>query len=299
MAWRTVVVSNPARLRVERDQLLVEQGGDPAPLPLEDVAALILESPQITLSAALLARLARHDVTLIACDERHLPALATMPLAGHSRLAGVQRLQLGLSLPFRKRCWQAVVRAKIANQAACLETLGRPAADLRRLSGEVASGDSRNVEAQAAREYFRRVFGPGFSRGPGDDALNSALDYGYAVLRAAVARALAGHGFILAQGIHHHSELNPANLADDFLEPFRPVVDLFAAGLPAAAELGRPERQALASLLYAQVSIAGKRQPVLYAAELMAASFHTACERSDPSRLQLPELLPFTLHQYG
>ena len=298
MAWRTVVISNPARLRIENDQLTIIQD-EAVCLPLEDVAVLVLESHEVLLSAALLNRLAELDVMLLVCDARHLPSMAGVPFAGHSRLAGVQRLQLGMTEPFRKRCWQAVVQRKIANQAACLRILDRPGHEaVAAMTDKVGSGDPTNVESSAAREHFRRAFGDGFARG-GPDTVNSALNYGYAIMRAAVARALSFHGFLPAHGIHHRSELNPFNLADDFIEPLRPVVDLCVAGMTLDDEgLSKENRQTLVGLLHAEVLVDGARQQTLYAAELMAGSFLSACRAKRPGALKLPCLLPIKMHDY-
>jgi len=271
----------------------------------------MLESPQISLSAAVLARIAQHGGMVIACGPDHLPAFAGLPFVGHSRLAGVQRMQLDLSLPFRKRCWQSIIRAKIANQAQCLRLLGREgAAHVAAMAEQVTSGDAANVESSAAHAYFRFLFGQDFDR-RSESGINSALNYGYAVIRAAVARALAAHGFLLTQGIHHSSELNPFNLADDFLEPLRPVVDLRAASFPphpeppprhpepveGPNELDKARRQELVGLLACDVGVEGEAHPVLHAADLVAASFTAACHNAEPALLKLPDLLP--LHEHG
>ncbi|OFX13461.1 MAG: type II CRISPR-associated endonuclease Cas1, partial [Armatimonadetes bacterium RBG_16_58_9] len=229
----------------------------------------------------------------------HMPSSASVPFAGHSRAVGIQRLQLSTTLPFRKRCWQAVAQAKIRNQAECLRLLGRAGADrIEALADEVASGDTGNVESRAAREYFRYLFGPSFARGE-EDGVNSALNYGYAVIRAAVARALAASGFILTQGIHHCSELNPFNLADDFMEPLRPVADLLAASFsPPPEALEKEHRERLAAVLGCEVGVDGEAQSILRGTELMAGSFGSACKAGDPKLLKLPGLLPLQEHAY-
>ena len=297
MAWRTVVISNPARLKLENDQLTIIQD-DEVKLPLEDVAVLLIESQEVILTSALLARLAEHGAMILVCDGRHLPALAGLPYAGHSRLSGVHRVQLNASLPFKKRCWQSVVKQKVLNQAECLRLAGRKGSDrLAAMADKVTSGDGTNVESLAAREHFRLLFGDLFLRGDEDD-VNSALNYGYAVMRAAVARALAAHGFLLSQGIHHHSELNPFNLADDFLEPLRPVVDLKVIGMDFEEGFDVAHRQELAALVGCDVIIHGARQSALRAAEMTAASFQTACYKKDPLLLKMPGLLPLRQHRY-
>jgi CRISPR-associated protein Cas1 len=224
--------------------------------------------------------------------------MAGLPLAGHSRLAGVQRMQLDTTIPFRKRCWQTVVVRKIRNQAQCLNILGRAKADmLESLADDVGSGDPDNLESVAARVYFDALFGSSFSRSS-ECVTNSALNYGYAIMRGAVARGLAGHGFLPAHGIHHHSELNQFNLADDFMEPFRPLVDLCVAEMRPSGTLSKQHREKLVSLLHAQVLIDGNRHSVNRAAELIAGSFVAACRNKDPGLLTAPELLPITMHSY-
>ena len=299
MAWRTVVITNPARLRVENSQLLVIQD-EIIPLPIEDIGVLILESPEVILSSSLLYRLAEHDVFLIVCDESHLPCLAGLPFAGHCRLTGIQRMQLDLSVPFKKRCWQAIIRQKIANQAECLRLTGNgdKAARLSAMLGDITSGDFTNVESRAAREHFKFMFGPDFIRGE-EDTTNAGLNYGYAVVRAGVARALAAHGFLLSQGLHHRSELNPFNLADDFIEPLRPLVDLCVARhIPEDSEFSREHRAMLVSMLHSEILIDGKRHSALRAADIMVASFMTACRDKNPGLLKLPKLLPLKQHCY-
>jgi len=298
LAWRVIVIRNPARLRVENSQIVIEQE-DRATLPLEDIAVLVLESPEVLLSSSFLSRCAEVGTAVLTCDGSHLPVSASLPMAGHSRLSGIQRLQLGTTVPFRKRCWQAIIRQKIQNQAECLRLLDRRGWEaVRGLVDTVTSGDTRNVESSAAREYFRLLFGPTFVRGR-SDVLNSGLNYGYAVLRGAVARALSAHGFLLSQGIHHRNELNPYNLADDFLEPLRPIVDFcVATELSGESEFQKEHRQKLVSVLSWNVLIDGERHSVLHSADLTAASFISACRQKSPVPLKLPALLSPEVHAY-
>lgn len=297
MAWRTVVISNPARLRIRNDQLAVEQE-QTTTLPVEDIAVLLLESPEVVLSSSTLNRFAELGVLLLVCNAKHMPSFAGVPFAPHSRLAMVQRLQLNSSAPFQKRCWQALVKKKVENQAACLEILARPDAHkIAAMVHLVESGDSTNIESVAAREHFHAAFGKHFIRG-NEDATNAALNYGYAVLRGAIARSLAAHGFILAQGIHHHSELNQFNLADDFLEPLRPLVDLCAARMSLGDKLTKADRELLVALLHAEVSVDDQRHGAMRAAEMMAGSFLAACRAKDPKLLKMPGILPLKTHSY-
>jgi len=298
LAWRTVVVSNPARLRVDADRLVIAQEAEAA-LPLDDIAVLMIESQQVALTTPVLSRLAEVGASVVICGPKHTPILVAYPCAGHSRLSGVHRIQLSTSQPFRKRCWQRIVQAKIRNQSECLRLLGCDgSARLSALAADVASGDPKNVEGLAAREYFRFLFGPEFVR-MREDAVNAALNYGYAVVRAGVARGLAAHGLLLSQGLHHYSELNSFNLADDFLEPLRPLVDLLAATFsPPPVELQKHHREALALLLACEVGIDGGAHSVTYSCELMASSFVAACRAGNPALVKLPSLLPLREHRY-
>lgn len=260
---------------------------------------LFLSPPQVSLSSGTLSRLADWDTVVLVCGEKHTPVMAGVPYARHSRWSGVHRTQLATSLPFRKRCWQAIVAQKVRNQAECLRLAGR--SGFRRvmeMADIVRSGDTGNVESVAAREHFGQLFGAGWNRG-GPDGLNAALDYGYAILRAALVRSLTAYGLILSQGVHHDSELNPFNLADDFIEPFRPIVDLHAAELdPPPEALTKAERIQLVELLGCDVLMDGKRQSILRATDISAASYVTACRAGNPGLLKLPALFALSQHRY-
>lgn len=301
MAWRSVVIANPARLRLDQSQLVIEREGlPPATLPVEDIAVLVVEAQQVSLTAPLLCALAANESVVLFCDARHTPQAASLPICGHHRMLKVQRLQLESTLPLRKRCWQAVVQRKIRNQALALQYSGRPDAEaIHALAEAVTSGDRTNQEAQASRLYFPLLFDPAFTRDQ-PCGWNSALNYGYAVLRAAVARSVAAHGLLPAHGLHHHSELNAFNLADDLLEPFRPLVDLAVAcdldRWPDAPELTQDQRMSLVELLHHEVEVDGNRQAVLHAVELLTASLVSAFTDADPKRLKLPLLLPLRRH---
>jgi CRISPR-associated protein Cas1 len=246
-----------------------------------------------------LRRLMQCGAAVFVADDKHMPCMAGLPFDTHSRVAGVQRLQLSMTEPFQKRCWQAIVKRKIENQAECARLAGSdgwPA--LLEIAAKVSSGDGANAEAWAARLYFDLLFDEGFFRGD-DDALNAGLNYGYAVVRAGVARALASHGFLLTQGLHHRSELNAFNLADDFIEPFRPLVDLCVVKtIPPEGELEAEHRQVLVSLLANEIRIEGKKQGVTNAMDIMASSFLAACQNKSPGALKLPELIPLASHSY-
>ncbi len=287
MAFRTVVISNEADLHIRSGQLVAIQD-QTVWIPLEDIAVLVLESPRIRVSSAALSRMVDQGVAVAVCDERHLPTGILLPHCRHSRQLAATRLQFAASLPLKKRLWQRVVVAKVKNQASCLDALGVPGSErLREYASRVLSGDSSGVEASAARYYFPRMM-PGATRHSGSSQ-DRALDYGYAILRAAVARALVGHGLFPAMGIHHDAQLNAFNLADDLLEPFRPFVDLKV--VRDDLDVNEPDdRAALVSILHEPCLIGDRSHNMLTAVDAVAASLHRALARKDWRELAQPTL---------
>lgn len=305
MAWQNLLISRPARLSLKNRQLRCEQDDGEVNLALEDIASVVLESPQITLTSALIAACAAENIAIITCDETHTPNGLLTSFLPHSRQAGMLRAQIAWSKPFAKRLWQLVIKQKITNQAAALKLCGIEHARLSKLAVVVDSGDTTNCEAQAARLYFNLLF-EGVShdtfRRHGEDLPNATLNYGYAILRAAITRELVQFGFIPALGIHHCSELNAFNLADDLIEPFRPFVDahisLNGIGLNrvkqqeehAEGGLTLQERASLVQSLQLACVFAGERHTLLHAIHLTVKSLSTATEVSKPDKLRLPSM---------
>lgn len=299
MNWRTVLVSNPAHLSIDRNRMLVSsKDSEPVPVPLDDIASLILENPYITLTNALLSRLIHNGAAIFTCDGSHIPSGVMLPFHQHSRFSESARLQKEWSEPFKKRVWQKLVKAKIKNQAAILRHFGRTESlRLEGMAESVQSGDSGNLEGAAAMIYFGSLF-EDFRR----DSLclqNSALNYGYAIFRGAVARALVGCGFLPAFGVGHDSGLNAFNLADDFIEPLRPMVDRFVCGhfgeIPVdegeESVLQVEDKAALVGLLESYCRIGEEEVKIPYACERMAESLKKATFKKDPSQVEVPETL--------
>lgn len=300
MAWQNLLISRPARLSLKNRQLRCEQETGELNLALEDIASIVLESPQITLTSALIAACADENIAIITCDETHTPNGLLTSFLPHSRQAGMLRAQIAWGKPFTKRLWQLVVKQKINNQAAALKLCGREHARLNKLATEVDSGDTKNCEAQAARLYFGVLF-EGVShdtfRRHGHDLPNAALNYGYAILRAAIARELVQFGFIPALGIHHCSELNAFNLADDLIEPFRPFVDAYICLNGIGQQVGATEqglqlheRASLVEALQLACVVGGERHTLLHAIHLVVKSLSTATEKFKTDKLLLPTM---------
>lgn len=207
------------RLAIERDGVTL------ATIPLREIAALILAHPRIRISHPTLDGISRAGGIVVICDARRMPSGMLLPLQAFGLPSQRMRLQWAMTEPRRKRIWRRVIQAKIRAQAAVVDDLGDDSGSLQRLVPTVRSGDTTNVEATAARRYWQALFGPGFRRLPEGGPPNPALNYGYAVLRALVTRTICGAGLHPCVGIHHHSRSNPFCLADDLMEPFRPIVD--------------------------------------------------------------------------
>ena len=295
MAWRGLHLTQPARLALADGQILIGRDDGEVRLPLEDIAYMVIDTPQASLSLPLLTACMEAGLAVIITDPKHLPSGVMLPFHRHFRQGGMARLQVDQTEPFRKRLWQAVVRAKIENQGAVLKVLGRadsrPLAAMARLVG---SGDPENVEARAARAYWSRLWS-NFRREDEADLRNALLNYGYAVLRACVARALVGVGFLPAFGIHHASVTNAFNLADDMLEPFRPFIDLLAwrhlGGMDEARAMSLEDRQAMAGAMMENAAMGEDEVTLLVAAERLAASLARAMEERRPEALLLPRLV--------
>lgn len=291
MAWKGVHLSQPARLSLADGQMVVDQADANVRLPLEDVAWLVVDTPQATLTAGLLSACMAAGVAVIFTDHTHTPNGIALPFHGHHRQAEMAWKQVETGAPLKKRLWQAIVRRKILNQSAMLADLGRDgAAVVAEMARHVGSGDPGNVEARAARQYWQNLF-DGFRREDEDDRRNKLLNYGYAVIRSAIARALVAYGLLPAFGIHHASVANAFNLADDLIEPFRPFADrlAFAQTPKGGAELDLADRRAMAAILSSNLRMAGAVLPMLTATEQCAASLCRAIAANDAAALILPE----------
>ena len=234
-------------LKVENDQLIVSRRNSPnCSIPLEEIAVLVISNSWVTYSHSVLSGLAQHRGVLIVCDARHLPIAMSLPLYGHSLPAERHRQQIAATEPVKKRLWQSLIRSKIRTQAAVLEELTGDDAGLSAMAERVRSGDPENLEGQAARRYWPKAMGSAlFCRTyPDGEPPNHLLDYGYAILRAIAARAIVCSGMNPTLGIHHKNRSNSFCLADDLMEPFRPLVDRAVAQWISAQGVSSPLNRA-------------------------------------------------------
>lgn len=262
-------------------------------VPLDDIAAVIANAHGITCTQNLLLSLAERGVPFVLCGANHNAAGMLLSIDGHHLQAKRFDAQIASSLPTRKRLWAEIIRAKIRHQAAVLLAVGSPHIPLQALVGRVRSGDTGNVEAQAARRYWGLLFGPDFRRDQQLDGVNALLNYGYTVLRAATARAIVAAGLHPTLGLHHANEGNAMRLADDLMEPFRPLVDLQVRRLSDAghAMVSAEVKRALVSLLYQDVKTTAGMSPVLQCINRVATSLAQVF-LGESRELDLPLLVP-------
>ena len=297
MGWRSLLITRPARLRREHFSLAIEQE-ETAYVPFEDIAVIVLNHREINLTHPVLAACAEYGIGLYATSDNHQPSGVFLPFLPHSRTNRLLRLQLDIARPLAKQAWAAIVRRKIENQALCLRLAGLDGADrLDSYARRVRSGDPDNLEGQAAAYYFAQLFGPAFYRAE-ERWCNAALNYGYAVLRGSIARALVAHGLHPTIGLFHDSEQNAFNLADDLIEPFRPIVDLHVRkNLPSAeGELTPTDKAALVALLNVDTGMPQGSMAVLSSIEYAAQSLVRLFEHDD-STLHLPTLTGLQAHR--
>jgi len=294
MIKRIVEISNSAYLHLRNNQMVIERDEqDDAQVPVEDLGVLILDHPAITHTQALLVACWKNNVVVLICDEKHLPGAILLPLEAHSLQSKIIAQQVQVTEPTRKRLWQVIVQAKVREQASVLRSLKGDADPLPAYVAKVKSGDPDNIEAQAARIYWQKLFGPDFRRDRKEADINSLLNYGYAILRAALARAIVGTGLHPSLGLHHHNQYDSFCLADDLIEPLRPLVDIKVYELyqpaPGKLELNIDSKRILLEILSWNCAIDGQRMPLLVALHRYAASVRKViC--GEQKQLEIPTL---------
>ena len=292
MIKRTLEISRqPAHLSVRLGQLLLKTDGNLlASIPCEDLGVIVVDQPSTTYSHAALTELARQDAILVLCGSDHLPCGMLLPLSDHNLVVLRLRLQMDVARPVKKRLWQQLIRAKILAQAANLDPESSTTRQLRAMAADVRSGDPTNREAVAAKKYWASWLmeapesvaeSNGFRRDPTLDGLNSLLNYGYAIVRACLARAITAAGLHPAIGIHHSNRSNAFCLADDLIEPLRPLVDARVRQLAFAGEteLTQSVKAELLSLLTEEVQTGKEMGPLSVAVHRYVMSLVRVLEK--------------------
>lgn len=302
MIARTLFFSLPGHLHVKLEQLVYTPAGEVAQeqrtFPIEDVGFIVIETPQMTLTSHALQALARNNTAVIFCDSTHTPSSQILPYSGHSLSQKHFSAQMSVSKALKGRLWKQTVQCKILNQAACLASGGKEGMRrLHRHAQNVKNGDPGNCEGLAAREYWAcHTPTTEFKREREGNMPNAALNYGYAILRAATARALVGSGLSCMSGLHHHNQYNAFALADDVMEPYRPFVDDAvlnnSARFPVEfLELTRDMKAALLNVLTADVMMGDMRRPLMNALSLTTASL-VRCFLKEEIKIAYPSFPP-------
>jgi len=301
MIKRTLYFGNAVRLSKRDSQLVVAYpedlpGHESKTVAIEDIGIIILDHYSVQITQALLSALLENNAAVLCTDAKHMPAGMFLTMQGHSELTEHYRWQIEASLPLKKNLWQQTVEQKIENQATLLKFYGQPYEDVQMLARTVKSGDTENNEAQAAAIYWRRLFDPelGFKRGRYEDAPNNMLNYGYAILRAVVARSLAASGLLCALGLHHRNKYNPFCLADDVMEPYRPYVDKLVCALVDSdidySELTPALKKELLQIPAMDISFDGERSPLMVGMQRTTASL-ARCYGGETRKVLYPELI--------
>ena len=307
MIKRTLCFINPTYLSVKMDQLMIripetlDLYGNKideldTSIPIEDIGIVVLDNKQITITQSVIEKLLSNNSALITCDASHLPVGLMLPLSGNTTQSERFRNQIDISVPLKKQLWQQTIQAKIFNQAKALKKIrGVDAKNMFVWANNVKSGDSDNLEGRAAAFYWKTLFSEikDFTRSREGIFPNSLLNYGYAILRAVVARALVISGLLPTLGIHHHNRYNAYCLADDIMEPYRPYVDILVCELISQneniKEVDSVVKSKLLSIPVMEVIVNGKRSPLMVAVGQTTASLYR-CFSGEQRKIVYPEM---------
>ena len=310
MIKKTLCFSNPIYLSLRNAQLVLHlpdvESNDTLPvamkkeaertIPIEDIGVVILDHRRITITSGVLEALLENNCAVITCDQKSMPVGLLLPLCGNTTQNERFRTQLDVSLPLRKQLWQQTVKQKILNQEYVLRTNTDKETNCMRVwANDVRSGDPDNLEARAAAYYWKNLFKdyPDFVRDRGCTPPNNLLNYGYAILRAVIARSLVGSGLLPTLGIHHHNRYNAYCLADDIMEPYRPYVDELVLDLirqnEDISEINKRLKMQLLGIPMLDVVINGKRSPLMIAAQQTTASLYK-CFAGEMRHVNFPEM---------
>ena len=286
MIKRTIHISHSAHLSTQKQQLVLKKEGEEHRLPIEDLGVVVLEHPQITITHGVISRLLDHQVAVITCNDQHLPQGLMLPLDGHHLQQAHFRTQVEATQAQKDRLWQHTVRVKIQNQAGLLRQNGIDTENMERWTNKVSAGDTDNVEGRAAAHYWKKLFEEQlerFTRGRYDAPPNHWLNYGYAILRALVARALVVAGLLPTLGYHHRNQYNAYCLADDLMEPYRPYVDELVLELlrlyGVNDTIPKEVKTALLKIPTLDVTIANLQRPLMVAVQQSASGLYKCYAR--------------------
>ena len=253
MSFKQIFIKNKSYLSYQNNSMSVKNEFTDTLVSLDDIDIIIIENQQTTITSALLSNLAKADISVVFVDDKFNPSAISMGLYKNSRTSKIQKSQININKPRLNRLWQTVIYSKVSNQACVLNTI-KDDEYLYSLLKRINSGDKNNIEAVSASYYFKELFGKDFYRNNSEDNRNIALNYGYSILRSSIIRYIIAYGLNPSFGMWHSSELNAFNLADDLIEPFRPIVDKYVLNNVSKNNLiSSINKQELVALLYSKV----------------------------------------------
>ena len=292
MLKRTLVFSNPITLSLRNCQLVLAYKDDPnnkQTIPIEDIGVILIDHQQVSITIPLMNALVEGNVQVVVCNDHGMPSAMLQSFEGNNLQGEILRNQIGVGEVLKKQIWKQIVEAKIKNQSALLNKVGRNGSILKPYYQNVKSGDTDNREGIAARIYFSELFGELFVRDRNLSGINALLNYGYAILRAATARSLVSSGLLPAIGIFHHNRSNAFPLADDIMEPYRPYVDeiVYDLAMQGRLELTKNNKADLIKVLYADTQFVKVTRPLSVGLSLTSASL-AKCFAKEQVKLSLP-----------
>ena len=292
MIKQTLMFTSPVYLSLKDQQMVIsfKDNKDMVTRPIEDIGFVVIENPQVSISIPLLNELADNNVSVVFCDKKQMPKTMLMTLEGNTTQQESYKFQIDASAPMKKNVWKQLVECKIRNQALLLNKIGKNGDVLKQYYMNVKSGDTDNREGAAAREYWGHIFDDNFKREREGLPPNNLLNYGYTILRAAVARALIGSGLYPAFGVFHRNRYNAFPLADDVMEPYRPFVDEIVYHLyydGAVNELDNQSKGKLLRVLFSDVKMGKVTRPLENALSLTTASL-LKMYKGETDKLSLP-----------
>lgn len=292
MLKRTLLFTSPVYLSLKNEQLVVcfkDTPDDKRTIPIEDIGFILIDNPMVSITMPLINALADNNVALIFCDEKSMPNAMLQNLDTHSLQCEILNKQIAIGEVLRKNLWKQTIEAKIKNQSKLLMKLGKDGNVLKPYYSNVKSGDADNREGAAARIYWMRLFGNDFVRDRNLSGINSLLNYGYTILRAATTRALMGAGLLPAIGIFHHNRSNAFPLADDIMEPYRPYVDEIVYGMfnDGMTELNQKSKSSLLHVLFCDTHFSKVTRPLSIALTMTAASL-VKCFSREMDKISYP-----------
>jgi CRISPR-associated protein Cas1 len=301
MIKKTLYFGNPLKLKLQNSQLHIEyfdSNQPPRTIPVEDIGVVIIDHQQIVITHGIMNALIDHNAAILWCDNRHIPNGLVLPMAGNDLFTKKMRIQLNASEPLKKQLWKQTIQQKILNQASILKWMNKEYEPVKKLAANVSSGDTENIEGRASYLYWQTLFenDENFKRHRFGPPPNQLFNYGYAILRAVVARSLIASGCLLAMGIHHRNQYNAFCLADDIMEPYRPYVDkvvlqmLNEAKEPITEDITKEQKQILLQIPALDIHLDEEKSPLMVGMQRTTASL-MKCFEGEARKILYPEMI--------